>query len=232
MPDPNSHDNKTKSEQLFEVFCGANAICAQRVLTSPQRTPDYILRLSAQTLVAEVKQFDAGPSEKITLRKSLEEMYENDAFYSGIPGDRVRAKIDSAMPQLKQLCGKELPALLILYDNVQLWPEICDAYAITVAMYGIETCLVSNEVAPEGGAQIIKRWHGSARRTTSNNNRSLSAIALMSVDYDAEIKMEVFHNFFSRNPIPPGVLIGPKICHRRLRNNPATTFADWVLTDS
>jgi hypothetical protein len=73
--------------------------------------------------MAEIKQFDAGPSEHITLRKLLKEMDESDAFYTGVPGDRVRAKIDSAMPQLKQLCGRDLPALLVLYDNVQLWPE-------------------------------------------------------------------------------------------------------------
>lgn len=220
----------TKSEQLFELFCAANEIHAERVLTGSRKTPDYILQLGTQTVVAEIKQFDAGPSEKVTLRKPLEEMDESDAFYSGVPGDRVRAKIDSAMPQLKQLCGKDFPALLVLYDNVQLWPEICDAYAITVAMYGIETCLVSNEVAPEGGAKIINRWHGPARRTTSNDNRSLSAIALLSA-HEGVVRMEVFHNFFARNPIIPGILIGSNIYHHRLQKNPTQTFAEWVLTD-
>jgi hypothetical protein len=220
-----------KSEQLFELFCAANLVHAERVLAASTKTPDYVLRFSTQTIVAEVKQFDAGPSEKVTLRKPLEEMDESDAFYPGVPGERVRAKIDSAMPQLKQLCGEDSPTLLVLYDNVQLWPEICDAYAITVAMYGMESCLLSNEVAPEGGAKIIARWHGQARRTTSHNNRSLSAIALLSA-HEETIKMDLFHNFFARNPIGSRTFVGSNIYHHRLRRNPAEAFSEWVYTNS
>jgi hypothetical protein len=107
-----------------------------------------------------------------------------------------------------------------------LWPEICDPYAITVAMHGIETILVTADVAPEGGANIIGRWHGPSRRVTSRDNTSLSGIALLSEEAGT-ITMQIFHNFFARNPIASGILRGTAISHYRLANNPDEVFAEW-----
>jgi hypothetical protein len=99
----------TKSEELFEAFCLANAVRAERIQATGQKTPDYMLSFGKGKIIAEVKQFDAGPTERRTLRKKPEELDEADAFYDGVPGERVRSKIDSAMPQLKTLSGGILP---------------------------------------------------------------------------------------------------------------------------
>jgi hypothetical protein len=79
----------TKSEEMFERFCSTNNIRADRIQTGQKRMPDYLLRCGDVSIVVEVKQFDAGPTEQITLRKTFDELNESDAFYQGVPGDRV-----------------------------------------------------------------------------------------------------------------------------------------------
>jgi hypothetical protein len=160
------HSND-KIGKALRSFCEKNAIRFDKVQVGHEKTPDCMLRVGDSSLVVEIKQFDSGPAERRTLQKSAEELDESDAFYDGIPGSRVRSTSDSAMPQLKRLSIGLLPTLLVLYDNVQLWPEICDPYAITVAMHGIETALLSPAAAPEGGATILAKWHGGSRRITS-----------------------------------------------------------------
>ena len=217
----------TKSEELFEMFCTGIDLDFERVTTESYRTPDYIVRLVETLLVVEVKQFDPSPTELHSLRKSPEEWDESDAFSQGLPGERVRAKIDSAMPQLKRIADVSTPTLLVLYDNVQLWPEICDAYAIAVAMNGLETALISSEVAPEGGATILARWHGKSRRTTSNANTTLSAIGVLS-EKQGVLALSLYHNYFARNPIRPELLIFKNVRHFCLERNPELSFSEWI----
>jgi len=117
--------------------------------------------------------------------------------------------------------------VLVLYDNVRLWPEICDANAIAVAMCGIETALISSEVAPEGGAKIITRWHGSSRRTTPNANTTLSAIGLLD-ERKGIPTLSLFHNYFARNPISRDMIRCGALRHYWLEKNPERHFSDWV----
>jgi hypothetical protein len=217
----------TKSEELFELFCAANGLTVHRIPNESHRTPDYIVSIDNTSIVVEVKQFDPGPTESITLRKSADEWGEPDAFCPGIPGERVRSKIDSALPQLKRIAGDSMPAMLVLYDNVRLWPEICDSYAIAVAMNGIEGALISSEEAPEGGARIIARWHGPSRRTTPTQNTTLSAIGMID-ELQGMTTLSLFHNYFARNPIPRKIIRRESLRHFWLERSPEQYFSDWA----
>lgn len=221
---------KTRSEQLFESFCIGNGFQVHPVQTESHRTPDYILRLGESSIVIEVKQFDPNPTERATLRKPPDEWGESDAFSSEFPGERVRSKIDSALPQLKKAAGSSVPAMLVLYDNVRLWPEICDANSIRVALYGTENVLISSKAAPEGGATILSRWHGGSRRATPVENTTLSAIAILDDEQEgAEITLSVFHNYFARNPIEIAAFRGTQIKHYKLAESPEQSFSTWLV---
>ncbi len=214
-----------KSEELFEALCATSAIRAERVHIDRHSAPDYMLWCGSASIVIKVKQFDASPAQQHAMHKPMDHLHEGDTFYDSVPGERVRSKIDSAIPQFKRLSGGVRPTLLVLYDNVRLWPEICDSYAISVAMYGIETVLVTPEVAPEGGNTLVAQWP--ARKATSRASTTLSGIALLS-DEDGQVTMQVFHNYFARNPIDPSLLRNAAITHYRLTENPDEVFADWT----
>lgn len=222
--------NRTISEQLFESFCTGNGFQACPVQTESHKTPDYILRTGRTSIVVEVKQFDPNATELATLRKPPEEWGESDAFSPENPGDRVRSKIDSALPQLKKVAGSSMSAMLVLYDNVRLWTEICDANSIGVALYGIENAMISSEIAPEGGATIVARWHGGSRRATPSANTTLSAIGLLDHGHDGiEMTLSVFHNYFARNPIAIDSLCGAQIKHYKLQESPEQSFSTWIV---
>lgn len=226
---PPTSRSRTASENLFELFCSENGFQADRIETKCHRTPDYILRLKSILIVVEVKQFDPNPTELTTLRKPPDEWGESDAFSSGLPGERVRSKIDSALPQLKKVAGSSVPAMLVLYDNVHLWEEICDEYSIAVAMYGIETALISSEQAPEGGAKNLSRWHGASRRATPTANTTLSAIGVLNRQ-GGKTTLTVFHNYFARNPIVPDLLRSASVSQYKLSSSPERSFSEWVVT--
>ena len=215
----------THSESLFEMFCDTNRIAYERVRTDDGKTPDYRLHIKELTVYAEVKQIEPNPHERLTLIKPEEEWGESD-LYDGLPGDRVRAKIKYAMQQLRRLSNYRYPAVLVLYDNVHLWPEIADDYAIRVAMYGVEMALITSNVAPEGGAEIIARWYGSRRKVSPNYNRTLSAVAVLKDDA-ADLRLDVFHNYHARNPLAPDSLRLPTVHHYALESSPLGGFPDW-----
>ena len=156
----------------------------------------------------------------------LEEWNAEYTYHWGIPGERIRNKIKNAVPQLRALSLGRHPTLLVLFDAVKWWPELMNADALKVAMYGIETAAVSSEVAPEGGATIIGRWHGSRRRLTDEHNTTLSAIGILSGD-DAELRLGIYHNFFAAAPIPSDWLVDPKIQQYRLAWSPDRAFPPW-----
>jgi len=216
----------TKSERLFEALCASSAIRAERVHLDRERASDYMLWSGSSSIVIKVQQFDAHPAER-TPHQPMNHSHESEVFYDCVPGERMRSKIDNAIPQFKRLSGGVRPTLLVLYDNMRLWPEICDSYAISVAMYGIETVVVAPEVVSEAGSTMVAQWPVASRKATSRASTMLSGIALLS-DEDGEVKMQVFHNFFAQNPIDPYLLGTKAITHYRLTENPDEGFDNWT----
>ena len=217
----------TESEELFEIFCREAAIPIERVQSGHQKTADYFIGQDDRRLVVEVKQFDPNSRDRIILNKSPEEFGEQEAFYDGMPGDRVRLKINKSMTQLKSLSKGVIPTLLVLFDNVNLWPEMCDPSAIKVAMYGVETILITNEESPNGGARIVDRWHGSHRKATSSTNTTLGGIAPLLIE-DGRLHLKVFHNYFAALPILHDHLMSQMVTHYQLMQNPEVAFTEWI----
>jgi hypothetical protein len=94
-------------------------------------------------------------------------------------------------------------------------------------MYGIETILITSNVAPEGGAEVISRWHGSRRKVSPKHNTTLSAVAVVS-EKDNAICLDVYHNMFARIPLSPDLLRLPSVKHYALEAEPYGQFPDWI----
>ena len=216
----------TRSEQLFERFCAGIGLRLHKVPESKLKSPDYYLEVRNSRLVVEVKQIDANKQERSVLRKPPDEWNEDDIFHWDIPGDRLRNKIANAMPLLRALSKGEYPTLLVIYDNIMAWPELADEYAVRVAMYGIETAMITPEVAPEGGAKIVERWYGPRKRVTEQHNTTLSAIAVMS-DQDGRTLITVYHNWYAKVPMRKEMLLVSGVEHFELERAPGAGFCEW-----
>lgn len=125
---------KTISEELFEQFCREHGVPASRIPRQPDlSTADYRCQMSGQQIIAEVKQLDPNKEDGVALRRGL----------NGIPGmqwaggDRVRAAIKEARPQLKQSAEGKFPGLLVLYNNVPVAPGYTDPFMVLHAMHGL-----------------------------------------------------------------------------------------------
>lgn len=216
----------TRSEEVFERFCGQNNLDFERLGEGPETSPDYRLSLSGTSVFVEVKQIEANPDEKALLQTPLDQWDPANAYHWGIPGDRIRKKITIAVPQLKARGRKRHPTLLVILNMVNFWPELADEYAVQVAMYGIETALISNEVAPEGGAKILARWHANRKRITRTVNTSLSGVGLLS-DNPTRVTLTIYHNFYAAVPLPVAHLANLGTRQFVMLSDPVAAFAKW-----
>jgi len=217
----------TLSEQIFERFCKKRGLNFNKIPQGEMKSPDYYLLLNDYKIVIEVKQIDATKEEWKILQKPLEQWDQYDIFHWSTPGDRIRKKITDALPQLKAFAKANLPTILVIYDNIKAWPELTDEYAVRVAMYGIETAIISSEIAPEGGAKILRRWYGSRKRLTSRHNTTISAVAVME-ETENDVSIKVYHNYFAVIPLERKILICPGIEQFEIENDPSYAFPKWV----
>ena len=218
------------SEALFEKFCNLNGFTVERVLETTERRPDYRIMLPSTQVIVEVKELNFTGEERAIIDCDPEAFDAANAYHWGIPGEKLRKKISSAVPQLKSLSKSVLPSLLVVHDPINFWPELLDGNAVRAAMYGIETALISPEPAPEGGATILSRWHGARKKFTDKHNTSLSAVGIL-LREDDRLKLDVIHNWYAITPLSPSALVAPTITHYHLRSSPADTFAEWIAAN-
>ena len=118
------------SEQLFEQFCGANAIPCSRVDTGVRRTPDYVITLGGILVTCEVKQIDPNAQDL----SELAELRERGATGRHIP-NRLRGKLKDVSAQLKDAAREGYPTLLVVYDNTP-FKSYTDHTDVVQAMFG------------------------------------------------------------------------------------------------
>ncbi|MDR0532321.1 MAG: hypothetical protein LBH01_00025 [Verrucomicrobiales bacterium] len=212
------------SEIQFENLCKTSGITYQRIPEGERKSPDYFIKGWDFNALVEIKEICPNPEEKRLARLPLEEWGEKECtYYGGPPGDRIRNKINDAMKQFKAYQGNEFPYIIVI-ANLTIYPELTDQYAITSAMFGYEAILISSEVAPEGGAKILKRWHGHGKKTTTTHNRSLSAIGVLDM---TQPLLHIFHNPYAVKPISNSTLNSLSFIHMRVCNDPSLSFAVW-----
>ena len=116
-------NRQTVAEAAFERFCDrAPGYECQRVKEGPGKTPDYIVTVGDQKIIAEVKEVGREINE-------------------GTVGDRARRMIHKANRQLKALTEKRYPGISVLYDPFSLFQATgtMGFPHIRAAMYGFHT---------------------------------------------------------------------------------------------
>jgi hypothetical protein len=218
---------QTTSEILFEKFCADAKISCLPIPRSKeqnQKTPDYDLIFGAVKVVTEVKEIERNAEEKESDRLLELRGYGNAT--GGVPGQRVRLKIQSSSPQIKTRAQGIHPSLLVLFDGYSFGRHITP-YDIRVAMYGLETFILA---VPELGPPcLVGKKLGPRRKMTPKTNTSISAIATLHQLHTGEIKLLVYHNDYATIPLSPAVLAQNSIGQFRLGEAEPGGFPQWVV---
>ncbi len=214
---------QTISEILFEKFCADAAIqCVPIPREENRKTPDYDLIFGTLKVVTEVKEIERNAEEKESDRLLQLRGYGNAT--GGVPGERVRLKIQSSSSQIKARTQKIHPSLLVLFDGHAFGRNITP-YDIRVAMYGLETFIFAvPEVDPP---YVVDKKLGPRRKMTPNANTSISAIATLHQLHTGEIKLHIYHNDYAAIPLSPRVLASYPIGQFRLGEAEPGGFPQW-----
>ena len=177
---------QTVGEAAFERFCDrAPGYECRRVKPGPGKTPDYIVRIGDQKIIAEVKEVGREINE-------------------GKVGDAVRRMIHKANRQLKALTEERYPGICVLYDPFSLFQDSgpMGSVHIRAAMYGYHTLGLSNPMNPAEPPQVVGEWAGRERTTTPTKHTTTSAVCVLRLDS----QLLVYHNRFAAIPIDPLVM--------------------------
>lgn len=202
----------TQSEKLFEQFCEENKIHFITIIpdkVTSKKHPDYRIICSGITVIVEIKEFSESPLEKLR-RLQLITTGSTDT-YNPLMDDRVRKKINRAMPQLKNHANNKHPAIIVLFDNVSIIP--LDGLDIRIAMFGQDIVDIGLTNDPSNNVAFAYHHFGSGRKVSPNYNTTLSAIAHLTFEPDQSLHLNFYHNKYALLPLNPDWLRGEKIKH-------------------
>lgn len=214
---------RTQSEHLFEQFCETKRIRFKRVTVGATRTPDYDVFLPTRKVVIEVKEITPNAEEKAAAAAARNRQY---VVVSLTPGERVRRKIADASAQIKARTRSRYPGVLVLYEDGPL-PRHVDHYQVRVAMYGLETIVFAVPQDPRASPYPVARRYGPRRKLTPTDNRSISAVAVLSSPHRGPVELTVFHNAHATVPLPPSLLCRYGIRQYQLANAQQDSIANW-----
>lgn len=218
---------QTASELLFEELCMGCGIEFKRVAAASsdgERRPDFTIVLAGRTVVVEIKQFDPN-DEEVRAHDAL--MQSEVVVISPTPGGRVRKAIHSAAPQLRSVSRGDLPAILIVYNNVLNNRLHVDPYDISTAMYGVDVVPVSVPSNPSVPPVFHSVRSGGKRKMTENANTTISAVGVLARDNEGQPMLEVYHNRFAQHPISPEWARQTRISHWRVPSDRTSGFDSW-----
>jgi hypothetical protein len=189
----------TESERRFEDYCTGRGYVFHRIVLPPTegRRPDYRVVFPAGPAIVEVKQIEPGPWE-LTIDERMKE--HGRADFSRPIGNRARALIRDAAPQLKRFATENIPCLIFALDLT--WHTHLSDVDVDAAMFGHPLVRFHQE------RKDPDEWrsdfgHGGGRQMTNGSRRYVSAIAVMDKKDDAVV---VYHNPFAVCPLFPRYL--------------------------
>lgn len=195
------------SEQLFEQFLTASGLRWKRILETTHQTPDYEVELCDRVVFAEVKEVEENDAEGKAIA-SLRE--KGTAVLDGSPGARIRSKILKGAKQLRARSGSFTPTMVVLYNNTWIRDHTRD-YDLLTAMYGFEAYTIGE--LPDGTSGAVDHRLGPKSTVNDEHNTSLSAVAVLRGRELGDLRLDVYHNFFARNPIDAARSTMPRISH-------------------
>ncbi len=151
---------------------------------------DYVIIISGNVIIVEVKQIDFSPTEKKHLERYLSE--GSTGIISDVPGKRLRKVISKAMPQLKSTSHGKHPAILVVYDNTMQMFDKTNPYEVLSAMYGLEQVVFTIPNSVDMDPRIVDHKFGPDRKVSPSQNKTLSAVVMLSLDKDNSKKFKIF----------------------------------------
>ncbi len=173
---------KTISEKIFEEFCRSNNLPCEKILECNQPTPDYKVILNTETVIVEVKQIDKD-----------KEFSEASSFR--IIGDHIRAKIKESRKQVKVASKECLPAILLIYNNLDPMQRFgTEQDDFIAAMDGEITVVLSPKHS------ITNSYRGRNQSLRQDKNASFSAVGLLNQTNQGPT-VRIYENIFAENKL-------------------------------
>ena len=174
---------KPISETIFEKFCSSNNLPWEKIPECGQHTPDYKVVLNAETVIVEVKQINKD-----------DEFTEIGS--SKIIGDHVRAKINDARKQVKVALKEHLPAILLIYNNLDPMQMFgTEQHDFIAAMYGELTVVLNPKEH-----SITDSYYGRNQSLRQDKNTSFSAVGLLYQTNEVPA-IRIYENTFAENKL-------------------------------
>jgi hypothetical protein len=221
-------DNATKSEKLFEAICKRLHYEVTKIDTNSKeglQTPDFVVKTPNFSLIAEVKELTPNPDDQ----RQIREMKEQNATLGGsVIGARVRRAIRSASDQLERFEDRQIPLVIVLYDNVRTGDGRASYPMFYTEMHHIDAAMYGNLVVTVqfGGQEPrIPDRAGGGRTLTETEKNYISAVAVIS-DWDDET-LHIYHNYFAKVPLSSSGFNDLKCIHFLKRGIPWSQPWKW-----
>jgi hypothetical protein len=198
-----SMSGQTTSEALFEQWCHTQGVDFRRIKVARakgQKRPDYAVQVSGFWCIVEIKQIDPtveDNSRLATLRQGNVEGYWVD------PGVRLARPIRKASGQLREFSHRGFPTVLCLFDATASFHNA--PFQVVQAMIGKETLHFEVSSDPKHDPRFLGTRHGKDATMTKDDNRSISAVAVLLRPTEDSLFIDLYHNPFARVRIPDEV---------------------------
>ncbi len=184
---------KTTSEAAFENFLTENHLAFEKIMEDTTRRPDYSVQAGEIKLIFEVKELAEDENFAVVPDPSRPDI----RAHSRILGDHVRKKINLARKQLRFAVEQGIPAVLLVYNNLDplhlFGTENTD---FITAMYGEYTLLLDSK-----GRAVVDAFQGRNQSLREDWNTEFSALGRLSL-CSGKMTVTLFENVFSEVKIP------------------------------
>jgi hypothetical protein len=210
----------THSETRFEEYCIYRGYSFDRIQlpASAGRRADYRLHLATGDVICEVKQIETGPWEE-EVEARMKRQGSSDVSRS--IGERARAMIRDAAPQLKRHREEKIPLVIFAMDLT--WHGHLSESDVDAAMFGRPIV----RFHPDGKHPDDCRsdfGHAGGRQMTEESRLYVSALCVMQTH---SLALEIFHNPFAEHPLCPHYFPHPEDKHFIKDDHPEKTGQLW-----
>lgn len=225
--------SQTKSEELFEKYCATRGYRVERLETSANRTPDFLVHTPQGEVVAEVTELRANDEDtkfakqQEVMRRAPNRLKVKPCAFGTTIGKRLREKIEDKLHQTKPLASRCLPCVIVVYDNIRYrgrrvhFPWTPDLYPdhFSVAMYG-EYVVVMTLCEHSGEVLRTRDAVGGNRKLRPDQGTHVSAVCHLAESPETgEPFLITYHNGFATTKLPTSVFAQAADVHLK---NPET----------
>jgi hypothetical protein len=191
----------TTSELAFEAWCLAQNFIPLRIRkahTPGHKRPDYALQFQPHGLLfVEIKELDETPEDAAFLDK----LQTSSASRWVDPCTKLRGPIKAASAQLQKVSRRGFPTVVCLFDKTIGF--YLEPTHVLQAMFGHETLRFEVSDDPAHKPRFLGARHGKRATLTSEQNTSVSAVAVMRQPFGSPLVIDLYHNPHARVPIRP-----------------------------